>query len=170
MENFKILEYFSLPFNMSVLLEVNLGVAFDLWVPRSQSLLSLASFHIKGDKEKSEEPKCCPHFKGSSSSGSCYSLSRRVKQRCSWGWGGALSARYSDIQLASTLGRGTFRGPSSTAGNEDVAVYTDRRPLRLPPSQHTEGQSASSVSEWTISDGQSPAGGAPLCALSSPQL
>lgn len=33
MEKFKILGYFSLPFNMSVLLEVNLGVVFDLLVP-----------------------------------------------------------------------------------------------------------------------------------------
>lgn len=48
MEIFKILEYFNVPFNMSVLLEVNLGVVFDLLVPRSQSLLTLASLHIKG--------------------------------------------------------------------------------------------------------------------------
>lgn len=51
MEKFKILEHFSLPFNMSALLEVNLGVVFDLLVPGGQSLLRLASFHIKGDKE-----------------------------------------------------------------------------------------------------------------------
>lgn len=107
MENFTILSrVFQSAFSLSVLVEVNLEWCLIYWCG-GQSPLSLASSHIKGDKE-SEEPKCYPHFKGSSPSGSCYSPTRRVKSNRARG----PPARYSSIHVVSTLGPGRLPRPT----------------------------------------------------------
>lgn len=163
MEKFKILEYFSLPFNMSALLEVNLGVVFDLLV--------------RGGGAVSATPGVIPHQRRQGvvrGTEMLPTLQREFLFRKLLGPRKEGKQEYSSGDSQ----RGTATSDRLPCWDLELSgVQTAEQRTKRPFCIENAGSdafllrqdiNASSISEWSVRDASSPAGGGPSLASCAP--